>query len=393
MRIPSPKRLAKARYAIRDIVKEAKKVEKAGKKVIYLNSGDPLRHGFDIPQELKEELCKAVANNNKYGDPVGELSTREAISKREKTVNGISLDSSNIVVGNGISEVFLLICAALLDEGDEILVPGPTYPIYKAYPEFLGAKVVEYRCDENSDWQPDIEDIRAKITPKTVAIVIINPNNPSGALYSSSVVKAIVDVAAEHSLIVFSDEIYDHNILEGEFRSTASLTSYPIIGLNGISKAFFATGWRFGYMYIANPTEETSLLLDNVKKVANMRAYTNMPIQAAVSSFFDKEPYHMREAMDRIRKNRDYIVKRIGEIDGLSLVKPRAAFYAFPSLPQGVDDKDFVLSLLKEEGVLFVHGSGFGESGRGHFRIVYLGSEEELSTAMDGLERHARHMF
>ncbi|MEM4296464.1 MAG: aminotransferase class I/II-fold pyridoxal phosphate-dependent enzyme [Candidatus Anstonellales archaeon] len=384
-------------YAIRDVAVEAEKLKKMNKKIVDFSVGDPIKNGFDVPKELKKGLCKAVyEGHNYYADPVGEYETREAIAKKEKMHNNISIDPENIIIGNGISEVFLIFSAALFDKGDEILVPNPTYPIFFTYPRFFGAKVVYYKCDESNEWQPDLEDIKRKLNKRTKAIVIVNPNNPTGSIYSKEVLIEIAKIAKEKNLMLIADEIYDHNIIEGKFYSLASIVKdWPVFGFNGISKCYFATGWRFGYMYIANPDKKTEQIKDAVAKIARMRAYTNAPIQRAAQYLMKKEPFKQK-FMFEIRKRRDYFMKRLDEIADISYVRPRGAFYIFPNIGALVknkvvkDDKDFVFSILRTHGLLFVHGSGFGPAGKNHFRSVFLPDKEKIDMCFDIMEKFLR---
>ncbi len=386
-------RIHELEYAIRDVVVEAKKVEKAGRKIIPLNIGDPLKYDFDVPEELKEYMVEAIKDGfNYYGDSLGEEDVGQAISYREKAFNNISIDPETIIVGNGVSEVFLMISAALFQNGEELLIPGPSYPIYTSYPKLFGGRPVEYRCDESDGWQPDIDDIRSKITEKTVGIVIINPNNPTGAVYDEKTIKEIADIAKEHNLLLFSDEIYDHNVLEGSFKSTSAIVKdYPVIGLNGISKSYLATGWRMGYMYIANPDEKVMEFKNAVAKMARARLCPVLPVQKAAKKLMLKEPLYFKGINEKYKKRRDLMVKRFNEINGFSVVKPKGAFYMFPRLDFSVlkawkDDRDFVYSLLRETGVLTVFGSGFGKYGKDHIRTVYLPPESVINEAMDKIE-------
>ncbi len=389
------KRAAYIKYAIRDVVEEAKKVKSNGKEIINLNIGDPLKYDFETPKILRDALKKAVDEGyNYYADSIGERSTREAIAFKEKAFNDVETDPENIIIGNGVSEIVFMISAALLGKGDEILVPSPSYPIYITYPKLFDAIPVEYKCIEEEGWAPDVEDIRSKITEKTKAIVIINPNNPTGALYGEKVVKQITDLAAEHDLVILSDEIYDHNVLEGKFTSTAKITDYPIIGLNGISKSYMATGWRLGYMYLANPDDRMLRLKEEVAKVARARLCANTPVQKASEALFLKEPLDFKEVNKKYRERRDFLFKRFNEIEGISTQKPKAAFYIFPKLDlEGKlkrvfgNDKEFVYELLWKTGVLTVFGSGFGECGKSHFRAVYLPELEMLKKATDLIEK------
>jgi len=385
-------RIFHIRYAIRELVPLAKQLEARGEKIIYLNIGDPLKYDFDTPGHIKEALHKAVLEkHNYYSLSQGDPELREAIAYKEKTWHGVEIDPSDIVVTQGVSEAIGFVCAVLLNPGDELLVPEPSYPLYNVYPQLYGAKSVVYQCSEENDWQPDIDDIREKITGKTKGIVIINPNNPTGALYEEKTVKEILDVAAEHSLVVISDEIYDGIVFEGTFKSTASLTKdTPVIVLNGFSKTFLMTGWRLGYLYIRDPTEKyREDLLQAFIKMARCRLCAATPIQKAAVAALRGPLDHLTEMIKKLKERRDYVFKRIKENSYLSSVKPKSAFYIFPRIDvQGTwkNDRDFAEKLLLEEKVLIVHGSGFGKVGKNHFRAVFLPPTPILEEAFNRIE-------
>ena len=274
--------------------------------------------------------------------------------------------------------------------GDKVLVPGPTYPPYINIARFLGAVPIEYRCFSDN-WQPDIDDIRNKIDEKTKAIVIINPNNPTGTLYSEKIIKQITDVALEHNLLIISDEIYDRMVYDGVMTPTAKIVKDGVvIGLNGFSKSYLLTGWRMGYVYIHDPTHEAEdEMMKLLVKMAMLRLCANTPIQVAVAKGLrskDRDS-HIKPMIRKLIERRNYAVKRFREI-GFDVVKPEGAFYIFPRVPEGSwkDDKDFMLKLLKDVGVFIVHGSGFGDYGRGYFRMVYLPPVEVLEEAFEKIK-------
>lgn len=381
-------------YAIRDVIAYAKEIAKTGKKVYYLNIGDPVAFDFDTPQHIKQALVKAVEEGeNYYSASEGIPELRQAISQKEKRVNGIDVSADNVVVTSGISEGIQMIMAALIDAGDEILLPGPTYPPYISYARFFGGKPVTYKTAEENGWQPDIEDLRSKISKKTRGIVVINPNNPCGALYSEKVTKAIVDIAGEYDLPVISDEIYDQIIYEKTFISTAKLADdVPVIGLNGFSKAYLMTGWRLGYIYFHDREGRLQELKQCIEKEARIRLCANTPVQKAGVAALNGPQEHVKETIGKLRQRRDYAWKRLNEIEGLSCSKPEGAFYVFPKIHQTGSrwktDKDFVLDLLKETGVLFVHGSGFDPVyGAGHVRGVILPPIKLLEEALNKFEQ------
>jgi len=388
------KRVSTIKYAIRDVTEFAKKIEKTGKKITYLNIGDPVKFDFDTPRHIKLALFEAVkAGANWYGPSEGLLELREAICKKEKRVNNVDISPESVIVTTGVSEGIFMIMAAIIDRGDEILVPGPTYPPYASYAKFFEGKPISYKTVEEKGWKPDVEDIRAKISRKTRGIVIINPNNPCGAVYDENTVKGIVDLAAENDLLVLSDEIYDRIVYEDRFVSTAYIAKdFPVVGLNGFSKAYLATGWRLGYFYFHDPERKLEALKESVKKESRIRLCTNTPIQKAGVAALNGPQDHITEMVEKLRKRRNYAWKRLNEIEGISCTKPKGAFYVFPRIhaigQRWKTDLEFVLDVLEKTGVLFVHGSGFCDTyGIGHVRGVFLPPIEVLENAFNMLEK------
>jgi alanine-synthesizing transaminase len=387
-------RTSTIKYAIRDVIEFAKKLETKGKTITYLNIGDPVKFDFDTPEHVKQALFDAVkAGENWYGPSEGILELREAICKKEKRVNNIDISPENVLVTTGVSEGIFMVMAAIIDKGDEILVPGPTYPPYTSYAKFFEGKPIAYKTVEEKGWQPDVENIRSKISEKTKGIVIINPNNPCGAVYSESTVKKIVDLAVENDLLVLSDEIYDRIVYEEQFVSTARIAKdFPVVGLNGFSKAYLATGWRLGYFYFHDPEGKLEMLEENVKKESRIRLCTNTPVQKAGVAALNGPQEHITEMVEKLRKRRDYTWKRLNEIKGISCTKPKGAFYVFPRIHdvgrRWKTDLEFVLDVLEKTGVLFVHGSGFCNTyGVGHVRVVFLPPIGVLENAFDMLEK------
>jgi aspartate/methionine/tyrosine aminotransferase len=286
-----------------------------------------------------------------------------------------------------------MVMAALIDAGDEILLPGPTYPPYISYARFFGGKPITYETLEKEGWQPNVDDLRRKISKKTRGIVIINPNNPCGALYEEKVVRQIVDLAGEHDIPVLSDEIYDQIIYGKKFVSTAALAKdVPVIGLNGFSKAYLMTGWRLGYVYFHDKRARLEELKQCIEKEARIRLCANTPVQKAGVEALSGPQDHIKATVQKLRERRDYAWKRLNEIEGISCTKPEGAFYVFPRIQaigsRWKTDLEFALSLLKETGVLLVHGSGFDPTyGAGHVRAVILPPIETLRQALDELER------
>ena len=380
-------------YAIRDVIVHARQLAKTGKKILYLNIGDPVAFDFDTPEHVKQALYKAVEEGaNEYSPSEGLPELIEAISQKEKLVNGVDVPADKILVTQGISEGIQMVTAALVDAGDEVLLPGPTYPPYISYAKFFGGKPVTYETVEEEGWQPNVEDLRKKISKRTRAIAIINPNNPCGALYGEKVVNEIVEVAGENELPLLSDEIYDQIVYEKKFVSTARIAKdVPVIGLNGFSKAHLMTGWRLGYVYFHDQKDELQELKQCIEKEARIRLCANTPIQKAGVAALNGPQDHVKDVVDKLRQRRDCAWKRLNEIDGISCAKPEGAFYFFPRIGavggKWRTDMEFALELLKETGVLLVHGSGFDPVyGAGHVRGVFLPPLETLEQALDLIE-------
>jgi aspartate/methionine/tyrosine aminotransferase len=388
------KRVRAIEYAIRDIIVHAKNVERKGKEIFYLNIGDPVKYDFDTPEHIKQALVNAVKEGlNWYSPSEGLQELREAICEKEKRVNNVEILPENVLVTTGVSEAIQMIMAAIVDEGTEVLVPGPSYPPYVSYVNFFGGKPIPYKTMEENGWQPDIDDLKSKISDKTRGIVVINPNNPTGALYSEEISKKVVDLAGEYNVPLLSDEIYDRITYEKEFVSISHIAEdVPVIGLNGFSKTYLMTGWRLGYIYFHDSHSKLSELKECVEKEARIRLSANTPIQKAAVAALRGPENHIKEMVKKLSERRDYSLKRLNKIEGISCSKPEGAFYVFPKV-NGIGskwktDQQFVLNLLEETGVLLVHGSGFGVThGSGHFRGVFLPPIETLEIAFDELEQ------
>jgi alanine-synthesizing transaminase len=387
------KRVQNLQYAIRDVVVHARELEKKGKDVIYLNIGDPLLFDFETPGHIKEALIQAVKEGfNRYSPSEGLPELREAICEKEKRIGDINILPENVIVSNGVSEGIQMVLGALVDIGTEILVPGPTYPPYISYTGFFGGKAVQYRTSEENGWQPDLDDVRSKVNDSTRAIVIINPNNPCGALYDRKTVKEMVDLAGEYNIPVISDEIYDQ-LAYDELVSTANVAKdVSVIGLNGFSKVYLMTGWRLGYVYFMGEDGKTlEELREHVTKEARIRLSANTPVQKAAVEALRGPQNYISRMVEKLRERRDYSHKRLKEIDGISCAEPKGAFYFFPKVDgigsRWVDDMAFVRDLLEQTGIVFVHGSGFGSTyGAGHFRGVFLPPIETLEKSFDRVD-------
>ncbi len=381
-------------YAIRDVVVLARQVEKKGKKIIPLNIGDPVKFDFDTPRHVKEALKKAVDEGaNLYAPSEGLPELREAIAEKEKKINGVEISPDEVIVTHGISEGIEMLMAAVVRNGDEILVPGPTYPPYISYVKFFEGKPVSYETVEENGWQPNLDDVRSKITTKTRAVVIVNPNNPCGALYQEKVLKEMVNLAGEHKLLLISDEIYDRIVYKEGFVSTArTAKDISVVGMNGFSKAYLMTGWRLGYMYFHDPEDKLAELRESVEKECRIRLSANTPVQKAGVAALRGPQDHIKEMVEKLRKRRDYSCKRLNEMEEMNCTKPEGAFYAFPKVEavgtRWKTDEAYTRQLLEETGVLVVNGSGFDPTyGAGHFRAVTLPPIETLEEAFNKLEQ------
>lgn len=373
-------------YAIRDITLHARQYEKSGRKIIYLNIGDPVKYDFPTPDHIKKALIDAILNNfNYYADSEGILELRQAIVKKE-SLKGLSITVEDVLVTNGISEGLDMVAASIVEPNSEILMPGPYYPPYASYVKFYGGKPIEFRLTE--DGTPDLDDIKSKITSKARALCIINPNNPTGEVFNSKNLEQLIDIAAEHDMYIICDEIYDKLVFDQEFTGIGKVAKdAPVILLNGFSKVYLMTGWRCGYVCMNSDCQKLENIRSNIPKLARVRIAANLPVQKAAVAALQGPQTYIAKTVSKLKKRRDLVVKRLNEMDGVSCKLPNGAFYTFPKilLNGWKDDKDFVLDLLNKTGILTVHGSGFGELGKGHFRIVYLPNEQVLQEAMDKL--------
>lgn len=383
-------------YAIRDVLTIAREVEKAGKKVIHLNIGDPAKFDFQTPPHVRRALTRATDTGcNYYAASEGVWVLREAVAEKERRINGVPISGKDVLITSGISEGIHFLTGALVRPGDEVLVPGPTYPPYISFVKFFGGTPIPYRTIEENGWLPDLEDLRGKISEKTRAIVIVNPNNPTGSLYDEATVRRMLDIAAEHKLLVASDEIYDRLVYDSEFRSTAALAKdVPVVGLNGFSKTYVMTGWRLGYLYFHDPTSVLNELREAIAKESRIRLSAVTPVQHAAVRALKGSQGHVARMVKVLKKRRDHFLNRIRAIDGLTCTTPKGAFYLFPKVKLGErwkSDKDFTVDLVKKAGVLVVNGSGFDPTyGAGHFRTVFLPPIELIDEAADRIEQFMR---
>ncbi len=381
--------MAGVEYAIRDIALEARKLQKEGKKITYLNIGDPLQYGFQPPDRVKDAFIKAIQEGqNFYASSEGLPELCDAIAKKEK-MKGLRVLEDDILVTNGVSEGLEMIMASIVEQGDEVLIPGPYYPPYASYVRLFGGKPIEFLVDLHNS-TPNLDDIRSKITPKTVAICLISPNNPTGVVFSEKSLKDLVDLANEHDLYIICDEIYDQIVFDDKFTGIGKVSGdSPVILLNGFSKVHLMSGWRIGYIAF-NQSKKLELLRENVPKLSRVRIATNLPVQYAALESLNGPQDYVTNFVSELKKRRDYTIKRLNGMHGVSCSNPKGAFYAFPKIEinKYESDKEFVIQLLKTTGILTVHGSGFGtQYGTGHFRMVFLPEIPILEEALDKIEK------
>ncbi len=382
-------------YDIRGpVMDEANRMIANGEKILKLNIGNPAPFMFRAPDEIIRQMTSTLTEVEGYSDSKGLYSAREAIAAYDLTKNITGVTPDDIYTGNGASELITLSMQALLDNGDEVLVPAPDYPLWTASVTLAGGTAVHYICDEQSDWYPDIEDMRKKITDRTKGIVIINPNNPTGALYPKEILEQIAELARENGLIIFSDEIYDRLLMDGNTHtSIASLCpDLFCVTFNGLSKSHMIAGFRCGWMTLSGDKKNVKGYIEGLNMLSSMRLCSNVPAQSIIPVALKENPQldSMLAKGGRIYEQREYIYNRLNEIDGLSAVKPKAAFYIFPKIDAKrfniKDDEQFVLDFLKDRHILLVHGGGFHWEQPDHFRIVYLPELSELKTSMDEME-------
>jgi alanine-synthesizing transaminase len=388
--IPVASRISGFVYAIRNIVAEARRVEAAGTPVRYLNIGDPITFGFQTPPHLVAAVERALHDgHNGYAPSVGIAPAREAVAD-ECERRGMPLSPDRVVLTSGTSEGIELALTALAGPGDEVLVPVPTYPLYTAVLAKIGARAVFYRTDPARGWLPDLDHIRRAITPATRALVSIDPNNPTGAVYPPEVRRALVDLADEHGIPLLADEVYADLAFDGPVGAiTAHNPDAPVITFSSLSKAYLAPGWRAGWMAIGR-TERLDDVLAAVKKLADGRLCATGPMEYAITAALNGDRSHQSAFRSALRARADLTTSRLNAIEGITVVPPTAAFYAMPkvALPPGVTDEDYVLGLLRATGVLCVYGSGFGTRPEdGFFRIVFLASPSELASIYDDIGR------
>lgn len=373
------------------VVDEAARMEEAGLQVLKLNIGNPAPFGFSAPDEVILDMRDSIVNSQGYSDSRGTFAARKAIMQYAQLKNIPNVTMKDIYTGNGASELIQLSLQALLNNGDEILIPSPDYPLWTACANLAGGKAVHYICDEQSEWYPDLEDIESKITDRTKAIVIINPNNPTGALYPRELLEQIVEIARRHELIIFSDEIYDRLVMDGlEHISIASLApDLFCVTFSGLSKSHMVCGFRVGWMILSGNKAMAKDYIDGINMLSNMRLCSNVPgqsiIQTALGGYQSVNGYIVPGG--RIYEQREFIYNALNDIPGITAVKPKAAFYIFPKIDTKkfniTNDNQFALDFLREKRVLFIPGSGFNWHEPDHFRIVFLPRISVLREATD----------
>ncbi|MFZ6756362.1 pyridoxal phosphate-dependent aminotransferase [Undibacterium sp. Ji50W] len=388
--IQKSQKLADVCYDIRGpVMEKAKQMEDEGHKIIKLNIGNLAVFNFDPPDEIVQDMIRNMQNAAGYTDSKGMFAPRKSIMHytQEKHIRGVTIE--DIYIGNGASELIVMGMNALLNSGDEVLVPAPDYPLWTAAVSLSGGKPVHYICDESADWMPDIDDIKSKITPNTRAIVVINPNNPTGALYPVEILQQIVDVARQHQLIVFADEIYDKTLYDGEeHTSIASLADDVLfLTLNGLSKNYRSCGYRAGWMVVSGEKRHAKDYIEGLTMLASMRLCANAPGQFAIQTALGgyQSINDLVGPGGRLLKQRDLAHKLLTSIPGVSCVKPKAALYMFPKLDPLMypikDDQEFIHELLTEQRVLLVQGTGFNWINPDHFRVVFLPNTDDLTEA------------
>jgi len=391
--IRTARRVDRFTYAIRNIVIEAKKVEAGGTRVRYLNIGDPNQFGFLTPPHLIDAVERAMRDgHNGYTASAGILEAREAVAA-DFGQRGVTVDPDRVLITSGTSEGLELALTAIVDEDEAVLVPSPTYPLYTAVLAKIGAEPQYYRTDHSNQWLPDLADLRSRITSKTRVLVVIDPNNPTGAIYPDHMRRELIAIAEQHGLVILADEVYGDLAYDGPVAPMATLDpEAPIISYSSLSKAYLAPGWRAGWMAVgATPRLDGALAA--IKKLADGRLCSPGPMQYAVTAALRGDRSHQVAFRQALQTRARLTADRLNAIDGMSCVMPRGAFYAMPKveLPPGKSDTDYVLALLRETGILCVYGSGFGTApADGFFRVVFLGSPDELSVVYDDIAAFTR---
>ena len=393
-------KLASVCYDIRGpIMDAARRMEEEGQKIIKLNIGNLAVFGFDSPEEIQQDMIRNLPNSAGYSDSKGIFGARKAVMHytQQQGVKAVTLD--DIYLGNGASELIVMATNALLNDGDELLLPAPDYPLWTAAVSLSGGKPVHYICDEANGWMPDLDDIRARITPRTKGIVVINPNNPTGALYADALLKGIVELAREHDLVIFADEVYDKVLYDGAQHTAMASLSDDVLTLtfNSLSKSYRSCGYRAGWMVVSGDKKPARDYIEGLNMLSNMRLCANVPGQWAIQTALGgyQSINDLVGEGGRLRRQRDLAYELITAIPGVSCVKPTAALYMFPKLDRAMypinDDQQFILELLQETHVMLVQGTGFNWPTPDHFRIVFLPHEDDLREAIGRVAKFLEH--
>ncbi len=390
--VPQASRLLNVHYDIRGpVLRRARDLEAQGHQILKLNLGNPAPFGLTAPEALIRDMVSNIGDAQGYSDARGILSAREAVARlyAERGVPGVGPD--DVFLGNGVSELIVMALQALLNPSDEVLVPSPDYPLWTGAVSLCGGRAVHYRCDEQAGWSPDLADVAAQITPGTRALVIINPNNPTGAVYSREVLEGLLGLAREHGLLVLADEIYDQILYEGAVHETAAALAPDLLVLtmSGLSKTYRAAGFRGGWLVVSGPRGGAAEYLEGLELLANMRLCPNVPAQYAVTAALSGQHSiaPLLQPGGRLREQRDHVWRRMTDIPGVDCVKPKGALYVFPRLDPEVhkirDDQQFVIDLLEQQHLLLSHGTGFNLPTTDHFRLVFLAGIGILDDAID----------
>jgi alanine-synthesizing transaminase len=389
-------KLANVLYEIRGpVIEHANALEEAGHSVLRLNTGNPALFGFEAPEEILQDIIRTLPQAHGYSDSRGILSARRAVAAhyQERGLPDVGVD--DVFLGNGVSELIQMSVQALLDDGDEVLIPAPDFPLWTAVTNLAGGKAVHYICDESADWFPDLDDMAAKITDRTKAVVIINPNNPTGAVYPRELLEGILDLARRHGLMVFADEVYDKILYDDSVHHTAAALAPDVLCLtfSGLSKAYRVAGFRSGWLVVSGPKQHAKNYLEGLVTLASMRLCPNVPAQHAIQAALSGRQ-SIKDLIlpgGRLHEQRDMAWEKLNEIPGVSCVKPKGALYAFPRLDPKVhpihDDEKFVLDLLLREKIQVVQGTGFNWPRPDHFRIITLPRAEDLDAAISRIGR------
>lgn len=394
--IRKSEKLADVCYDIRGpILTAANKLEAEGNQILKLNIGNPAPWGFSAPEEILRDVVRNIPHSQGYCDSKGLFAARKAVMQYCQQINIRDVDVEDIYIGNGVSELVVMSMQALINDGDEVLIPSPDFPLWSAAVNLCGGKPVHYLCNEEDDWQPDLADIRSKITPQTQGIVVINPNNPTGAVYTPQMQQALIDIAREHDLVVFADEIYDKILFdEQEYIPLASYADdLLIMTFSGLSKSYRVAGFRTGWMIVSGARDRAADFIEGLNILASMRLCSNVPTQHAIQTALGghQSIFELTKPGGRLYEQRNVAWELLNEIEGISCVKPRGALYLFPKIDTQrfniKDDEQFVLDLLLAEKVLMVQGTGFNWPKPDHFRVVFLPHVEQLQESIGRVKR------